>query len=233
MIRQYYFPKARTERPGWLLNFAGQLAKATEALALPAEDVAAAANDARFLAYVYGPWLARTRDFGPACTAAAQALGDDPGEEPFVLPVFTPPPLPDGVAPVPPGALQRVFAFVQRLKAAPGYTEAIGLQLGVIGAEAATENPVPTFTLSVERGEAGEFVRVSFLRFGQPGVAIQGRRGGGGWEDLAISLKSPWLDRRPLLVPGQPEVREYRMQFFSGSAPAGDFTPVAGITVSP
>ena len=86
---------------------------------------------------------------------------------------------------------------------------------------------------SVERGEAGEFVRVSFLRFGQPGVAIQGRRGGGEWEDLAISLKSPWFDRRPLLVPGQPEVREYRLQFFSGSAPVGDFTPVAGITVSP
>jgi len=63
---------------------------------------------------------------------------------------------------------------------------------------------------------------VRFFRYGYAGVAIQGRRGG-----------SPWFDARPLLVAAQPEVCEYRMQYYEGHAHSGDFTAVQSITVVP
>ena len=45
------------------------------------------------------------------------------------------------------GALDRLFDFVQTIKADPNYTDAIGMQLGIVGAEDGDENPLPTFTL--------------------------------------------------------------------------------------
>ena len=53
------------------------------------------------------------------------------------------------------------------------------------------------------------------------------------WEMLGIDLESPYIDQRPLLVATQPEVREYRLQFYEDAGPSGDFTAVQSITVSP
>jgi hypothetical protein len=41
------------------------------------------------------------------------------------------------------------------------------------------------------------------------------------------------MDERPLLVAGQPEVREYRMRFWDKGTPNGDWTDVVKVTVSP
>ena len=233
MKRQPYFPKRIAERPGWFANYAAQLPLANATLALPAAEVTATVADARFLQYAAGPWLTATRDFGPASTSALEELFEGPGADPFVLPVFSAPALPTGVTAVGAGALQRLFGFVQVIKTSPNYTEAIGLQIGVVGAEEAAENLVPTFSLLVERGDGQEVVKVAFRKYGRPGVAIYGRRNGGPWELLAIDLASPYLDARPLLVPTTPETREYRLQYYEAEAPVGDFTAIASVTVAP
>ena len=94
-------------------------------------------------------------------------------------------------------------------------------------------NALPTFTLSVERGSGSEIVRVVFKKYGRQGVVIHCKRGGGAWEMLAIDLASPYVDERPLLVATQPEVRDYRLQFYDDAAPVGDFTDVSSVTVAP
>ena len=76
------------------------------------------------------------------------------------------------------GLLLRLFAFVQTIKASPNYTEAIGLQLGILGAEDAAENPLPTFTLKVERGDGCQCVKVIFKKYGRQGVVIFSRSRG-------------------------------------------------------
>ncbi len=233
MKRQFYFPRRLAERPVWFANYAAQLVLANAALGLPAGEVTATVADARFLQYASGAWLTATRDFGPAATSALEDLYEGPGADPFVLPVFSVPALPAGVTAVGAGALQRIFAFVQVIKTSPNYTEAIGLQLGIVGSEETAENLVPTFSLKVERGETSEVVRVIFRKYGRPGVAIYCRRGGGAWELLAIDLASPYLDARPLLVATTPETREYRLQYYEAEAPVGDFTAIAGVTVAP
>ena len=62
---------------------------------------------------------------------------------------------------------------------------------------------------------------------------IEGRRGGGDWEKLGLTEETRFLDDRPLLAPTQPEVREYRVRFYEGSALTGEWSPVATATVSP
>ncbi len=47
------------------------------------------------------------------------------------------------------------------------------------------------------------------------------------------SDKCPYLDARPLLVAGQPETREYRLQYYEAEAPVGDFTAIASVSVAP
>ena len=233
MKRQRFFPSRISERPDWFGTFATELTPANAQLGLAAPILAAGIADARYLEYVSGAWLNAAREFGPACTATLDALYDGPGPDPFLLPTFNAPALPAGVVAVAAGALARIFSLVGSIKLLPGYTEAIGIQLGIVGAEDSAENPVPTFSLKVERGESSEVVRVIFRKYGRPGVAIYGRRGGGAWELLAIDLNSPYLDERPLLVPTQPEAREYRLQYYEADAPVGDFTAIASVSVAP
>jgi hypothetical protein len=234
MKRQPYFPRVVAERPEWFATYAAQLPIANTTLDLDAAAVTATVADARFCEYASGVWLAATREFGPAATAGLDELFDGPGGAAFVLPDFTAPALPNGVSAVPSGALRRIFAFVQTIKASPNYTEAIGLQLGIVGQEDSAEHPLPEFTTEVERGSGScQCVKIRFKKFGRQGVVIQSRRGGGAWEMLAIDLASPYLDERPLLVAGQPEMREYRLQFYDDAAPTGGFTDVATVTVTP
>lgn len=233
MKRQRYFPSTLTARPEWFRNFADQLLAANATLGFITAEINPVVSDARFCEYASGTWLTAAREFGPAATAALEDFYTGSGTAPYVLPGFTPPDLPDGVVAVPAGALERIFAFVKTIKARSTYTEAIGLQLGIVGQEDATEHPLPEFTLKQERAEGCQCVKVSFKKFGRQGVVIWCRRGGGAWEMLGIDLNTPYLDERPLLVAGQPEVREYRLQYYDDSAPTGDFTPVQSVTVTP
>ena len=190
MKRQRYFPETMAERPAWFENFATQLTPANVTLGLDAGAVTDIIADARYCRYVCGVWLTAVREFGPAATAALEILFSGSGATDMVLPAFTAPALPAGVTAVPPGALDRIFAFVQTIKSCAKYTEAIGLQLGIVGQEDATEHPLPEFSLKVERGGSGscECVKVTFKKYGRQGVVIHSRRGGGAWEMLAIDL---------------------------------------------
>ncbi len=241
MKRQRFFPRLIEARPEWFGTYGTQInALGVSILGFTAPEVAATVADALYLEYCSGSWLTAVREFGPACTAALNVLYDQPASDPYVLPVFTAPPLPGAATPLPavvavaPGALQRIFTFVQAIKLKPAYTEAIGLQLGIVGSEDTAEHPVPEFTAKSELGDDCHCVRIKFKKFGHMGVAIYSRRGANGaWEFLGIDTDSPYLDEREPLVAGQPEVREYRMRFWDGGSENGEWTDVASVIVGP
>ncbi|MBL9117862.1 MAG: hypothetical protein JNJ83_22830 [Verrucomicrobiaceae bacterium] len=233
MKRQHYYPRAHSARPEWHLNFATKLPGYAAALPLDTEDVNQGVADNLTLAYGQGTWLTNVRDFAPACTASLRELEDGAGNSAFVFPVFTaptPPTLPVGIT-VKPGALQRIYRLVQDIKSKPGYTEAMGIDLGIVGPEDTVEITVPEFSMKLEQGTGCQCVRLSFKKHGWYAVAIYSRRGDGDWVLLGIDSESPYLDERPLLVPSQPEVREYRMRYWEGGTEQGDWTAVQSITV--
>ena len=98
-----------------------------------------------------------------------------------------------------------------------------------------TSHPVPGLSLTVEQGGGCQCVRMVFRKYTHQGIYGESRRGGPNapWEFLCIDTESPYEDERPLLVPGQPEVREYRVRYWDKGTPNGDWTDVVKVTVSP
>ncbi len=232
MKRQNYYPGRIGDQPTWLLKLATQLAIYAPNLSISQTDTSACIDDARWCAYVLGLWLATVRAFSPVSTDAVDAVLTGNGNSPVVLPTFNTPSLPNGTAPRNPGALTRIFTMVGRIKKDPAYTEAMGDDLGIIGSEEAATHPTPKFTAEMQQGMGVQVARLAFFKFTHAGVLIEGRRNGGAWEFLGIDTESPYLDERPLLTPGTPEVREYRMRFWDKGTPNGLYTDVATVTIS-
>ena len=115
------------------------------------------------------------------------------------------------------------------MKGLPPYTEDMGLHMGIVGSDA----PPPRATVTVIAGTLDENVRVKFFKDGHEYLVTECRRGGGDFEQVGMSNKSPFIDHRPLLVPGQAAVREYRMRFFDNGSPSSGWTDIAVVTVAP
>ncbi len=107
------------------------------------------------------------------------------------------------------------------------------VQMGIVGEEDTTVATSPDFNLKAESGTECQCVRIVFNKHGEEAVIIEGRRAGGAAGFLAVDSGSPYLDERPLLVAGQPEVREYRMRFYGDNQGFGDWTPWKSVTVGP
>ena len=232
MKRTNYYPSRLGDQDNWLDNFALKLPLYGATLGVDPADVTAAVNDALFARYVLGTWLSAVRAFSPSTTDAVEVALSGTGTAPVALPTFTAPPLPAGVTATPPGALNRLFNLIAKMKLSGAFTEAIGTDLGIIGAED-TGKDTPRFKAELEQGAACQCVRLTFYKYGHTGVYIESRRGSGDWELLGIDTDSPYLDERPLLAAGQPEVREYRMRFWDKGMANGDWTDVTKVTVSP
>ncbi|WP_395719318.1 hypothetical protein [Prosthecobacter sp.] len=235
MKRQPYYPKLMPQQPEWHHNFASKLPGYATALGLDTAEVNAAVADNLLLAYALGDWITNVRNFAPSCTSALEDLTGGNGSEPFAFPAYaapTPPALPSGITEVAPGALDRTFLLVKEIKGKKAYNETMGLDLRVVEEEDAAEHPRPEFALKTEAGDGCHCVKVRFKKFGHYAVAVYSKRGSGGWELLGIDSSSPYEDDRPLLVAGQPEIREYKLRFWDAGEENGDWTDVASITVS-
>ena len=233
MRRQTYYPSRIGDQITWLDNFAQKLPTYGPTLGVTAGDVTAGVNDAKWIKHVLSSWLSAVRAFAPSTTDAVDDVLTGAGTLAMALPTFVPPALPAGVTAQLPGALLRLFALIAKMKLSGNYTETIGTDLGIVGA-VETEKALPKFSAKVEQGATHEVVRLPFAKYTHMGVYVESRRGVNGvWEFLAIDTESPYEDARPLLVAGQPEVREYRMRFWDKGTPNGDWTDVAKVTVSP
>ncbi|MBE7498633.1 MAG: hypothetical protein HS117_27150 [Verrucomicrobiaceae bacterium] len=236
MQRKPYYPKKVSEQPAWHFNYADQITILGPGMGLVPADVTATINDSRHVGYSIGAWCNTVREFGPGATGQLEVLKFGSGLTAFELPEFVPPAPPAGLTTVLPGALARIFKYVQVIKGSPGYTEGQGLLLGIVGEEVPPPPPgggVPRLTLMLNQVPAQQQVLAKFFKDGHEGIWLESRRGNGAWEFLIISTKSPYIDTRPLLVPGQAEVREYRAMFWDAGQPNGDWCDVARITVSP
>ncbi len=237
MARQRFFPRTASGQALWFGRYAFKLTELGPGLGLPPAEVAASVADALYLEYCLGIHRVAVRNFAKGVTAALRDITRGEGTAPLPMPEMADVPLPStqgalpAVVPVLPGALKRVMKFVQRIQTLPGYNDVIGDELGIIGASAAAPRAVPDYSVDSFTAVNGQQVRVRFKKHNRLGVVIESRRGNGDWESLGLSITSPHIDARPLLVAGQPEQREYRLRYFDGSAATGDYTPVTTVVV--
>jgi hypothetical protein len=232
MKRQFFYPARVGDQVIWLSNFASKVGAHATALGLNATGIIA---DTKWLLYVLGSWLENVRTYGTGATQYTYILQNGlTGGSTFPTPAFVNTTPPVGVVPVGAGILSRLFKFVQDIKDAPLYTTVIGEDLGIIGAPVTNGQPCPVFTLELAGGETCDHVEVSFQKFTHQGVTIDSRRGAEeNFSFLANDTSRPFVDERPLLVPGVPEVREYRLRFWDKGVANGEWSESASITVGP
>ena len=133
MKRNAYYPPRQADQLVWLANFANKLPGSAASLGLTPAQVTAAVADCNWLLYVLQTWLPAVRNWAQSGTDAANEAQTGSDTAAQVLPVFTTPALPAGVAAVIPGALNRIFALVQQIKDNNNCTDAIATNLGIVG----------------------------------------------------------------------------------------------------
>ena len=117
---------------------------------------------------------------------------------------------------VPPGILARFRYLAQRIKALKTYTIAIGQTLGLEGISAVANATIAGTAQPIARGRAlvSGGAEIGSNKADAEAVDIYGQRDGDlAPLRLARVMHLPFIDARPLLVPGKPETREYYTVF--------------------
>ena len=228
MAKDDWLPTREDELLPWFNNFNAKLPGYSVTLNLSVGDLAAVAADAAMTAFsVNGVAIFKAEQkewvdfknlelYGP--------LGQPTPGVPSV-PTLTAPTL------VAPGILRRTRDLVLRIKAHPNYTEVIGEDLGIIGAEQA--GPVEIKPTGQAEALPNHEVRITFVKAGHDGVDVESQRAGEtAWTYLAFDGFSPYVDTRPPLTPGQPEERRYRVRYRDADVPVGDYSDVFVVTAA-
>ncbi len=133
MVKKHYLPRALDTRVKWLNNFAGRFEEHGTELGFTKEEIQEVKNDAAMLSYaakVHHIMQGTHKSF----TAFKDMLNEGAARKQQVeVPEL--PSLPKAPVPVAPGIFRRTGKLVQRIKYRKGYTELMGLSMGIIGSE--------------------------------------------------------------------------------------------------
>lgn len=222
MATNSFFPNSEAEQIIWLSHYLANLPTHGPVCGLSEAEVAASQTDLQYYIWLLQHWHPSLQKDAKEATAYKQLMvgGTGPASNrPQSSAIPDPPPV------VPePGLQKRLFSQIVRIKAHPGYNEAIGHDLGVIATT--VDHPVPEYSLSVELGSNGQQVRIDFKKHGHDGIWIESRINGGDWAFLAIDTVKPYLDQRPLVAGNIHESREYRLRWWDKSQPNGEWSGV-------
>ena len=121
---------------------------------------------------------------------------------------------------------------VRRYKLLPGVDEAIFKAFGWVGDTAAKAD------VNAAQPHIGHvtvlpgLVELDFVRKGYDGVDGEySTTGAGDWTRGEFDNRSPYEDRRPNQVPGQPETRYYRFRYRLQGTPVGQYSEVTSVVV--
>lgn len=233
MKHNSYYPIRQGDQITWLVNHSEKIVLHGAALGLSPAQIAAIVADCKWLIYVMQAWLAAIRTFSLAGTDAVAEAQTGTGGVAQVLPVFPVPELPAGTVAVLPGALTRIFAAVQQIKASGKCTDVMASDLGIVGSEAtppdlATVQPV--ISAKVSGSEVG-------LRWNWGGNAawldaceLQVDRGDGkGYVLLALDTTPDYTDTQPF--PAAKTVWSYRAIYRVDAKQVGLWSQPVSVTV--
>ena len=126
-----------------------------------------------------------------------------------------------------------IRAEVRRIKARSDYTEGLGVQLGIEGAEYTHDLNTAHPDLSGIDQTGGQ-VTLSFTKYKSDGVNIYCQRDNDAdWVLLARATVSPYVDNRPLLQTGKPELRRYTAIYMVKDKETGRYSDDLVINCAP
>jgi hypothetical protein len=134
------------------------------------------------------------------------------------------------------GTNKHARALAARIKAHPAYTGALGSLLGIEGPQDTTDLTTSKPTLAgVDPARRDGVVELDFDKSISDGVNLYANPEGfrGDFVFLARDTASPYVDNRPLLAVGKPELREYKAVYVQSDAEIGLFSDEVVVNCAP
>ncbi len=226
MAKSYYLPKDDAGKGVWINNLAAKLPSYSAALGLAAGDVASVDANAKFFNYVLNSQQ-QIAAYSQQWTTYKNTARN--GDAAVLDPVPAVPVLGAAPALVAPDIFGRIAALVARIKVAPGYTEAIGQALQIIGAEQTVDlnSLKPVITADMHAGQ----VLIAWSKQGMDGLEVWVDRGTG-FGFLAIDTVPDYTDTQPLPTSGQSAVWKYKAIYKQGDERVGQWSDVVSLPVA-
>jgi len=224
MAKQPYLPLEDGKLEKWLREtFNVKLPAHAATLGITVGQLASVNDDALNFSY----WLGQSdlfKDEKEERTDYKNLLRDGPLGSPAGTPP-TPPVIPAAPAGVLPGIVPRIRGLVQYIKNHTNYSDTIGQDLDIIGAEDATDRAALKPILKLVKLGAG--VNVIWKKTIADALRIE-KDSGSGWALLAIDTEPDYLDTTPATAPA---IRKYRAIYIINDEMVGLWSDVAEIAV--
>jgi hypothetical protein len=223
-MKSPFMPKDENGKRLWLNNYSSKMPTYAPAVGVTVAEVTQLAADNLYFGYVcdaHNQQTKNTQDWTAYKTAlrSGGTLGNLP----------TAPVLGTAPAAVPPGIFTRASALAVRIKKHPAYTEAIGQDLGIIGAEQVIDynSLKPVLEITLQAGHPN----VGWKKQGTDGLELLVDRGTGTFAFLAFDTVPDYLDSAPLPAPGASAVWRYKAIYRVADEQVGQWSDVVSISV--
>ncbi len=208
MKKKYFLPVGDSQRSTWLRNFNAKLPGYATKLGLTKLETDSVNKDTLAYDYVLD-MVANSKTFEHTCaTQKTSFRNSKSGTEVIPFPVYVVSTPPDTV---PYGIFTRITALVKKIKASKGYLVSIGTDLDIIGTEMAGKESLdtaqPTLTIKIAAGNP----QLKYTKGDKSGIILESKRGTETEFTLTDKISvSVYNDKRPNLISGKPEKRDYR-----------------------
>ena len=223
MQKKFWFPKTMPERLVFFQNFRAKIGKYETELGFTPEQISAMETLADEFVAAY-TWVKSCELTLKAAFAWRDTIFENTEEEGADVPTppaFPPPPSLSGGQAI----VEQMYKFRRQIVSRPGYTSAIGRDLGIIGAEVSVTQPsmlAPDLRVSVSEGNA---VSISGNMQKMQAIFIEYRPENGDW------TRTAFLTNLPATVNIAPqnslaaERGSIRAVFYKKNAPCGNYSP--------
>ena len=228
MARKFWWPRRLVDQQTIVRNFRSKIAGHAAAIGLsPAETAAAVALcDTMITAY----------NATEACKLTMQAMttwrdevlfGKQTGAVAPAAPLFPAPPA-GGLTR---GAVDQFIELRNRIVAAPGFNEAIGFDLGLIGPEHRPKDEAEVFPELNFKVSNGGTINVTGSLQGTDAVRIEKKAGDGEFATAAFLTLTPGHFTLTTSTPGAVERFALRAIFIKKNNEYGNFSPIYNVVV--
>ncbi len=231
MLKKYFLPSSDAQRVIWLKNFDLKLQAYAAKLGIVKGETDSVHNDN--LAFVYMVALATaSKTFEHNCSTSKSTIRNSKTTT-IIMPYPVLTVALDVPTPVGEGIFTRICLLIKKNKSCNGYSEAIGKDLGIIGAAPDAKIGLDTTKVLLSIKISGGFVQIKYTKGDLDGIKLESKRGAETDYELVdkINIVS-YTDKRPNLIPAIPEVRQYRAWGFVKNEIVGVVSNVVSITVT-
>ncbi|MCD9189549.1 MAG: hypothetical protein LUM44_24285 [Pyrinomonadaceae bacterium] len=224
------FPNKNSDKTVWLRTFSSQFALVAADFNFSPARVAEVQRACETVVYSIR-LAAQAKQYAKACHEFRDTFLRKKSNLPQTAPEFkeiTPP-----AELFPSNALAYIEETINLLKAQSNYTSATGALLGIVSAKADKIQPTDKPKVKLI-SLINSVIRINWKKGKAQAVLVESKRGEEeNFTEIGRDQYSPFIDARPPLEHGKPELRFYRLTYLDHDKPVGMTSEIYSVTTNP